>query len=388
MWFLTRTSNCRIFQDKSVIEIIKDIFGQLGFSDFSDKTKGSYPKRKYCVQYRESDFDFISRLMEEEGIYYYLTHDKSRETLILADEASAHKPVEDQEEIAFYLRSARYQRDKDHISEWRGGESIQTGKVTLQDYDFEKPKSDLKSVKALAKGRHANAYELYQYPGRYDDLRTGERHARVKVEGLAANCQRSRGSCNARQMAAGAKFKLTKHPRKSENTEYLVLSARHQMQVDTDLLDREVTSAILGPTLDFDRDSSSDLYRCIFEVQPIREAFRAPQITPRPENPGVQTAVVVGKSGEEIWTDQYGRVKVQFHWDRDGKRDENASCWIRTCFRGAVRAGAWSSFRVSVRKSSCSLRTAIRTARSSLAWSITETRNSRRRCRPTKPRWG
>ena len=331
LWFLTRTSNCRIFQDKSVIDIIKDIFGQRGFSDFKDQTKHSFPKRTYCVQYRETDFDFISRLMEEEGIYYYHSHDKTKETLILADEASTHKVVEDQTEIDFYIRAENYRRDHDHIFEWRGSESIQTGKVTLQDYDFEKPKSDLKSVKALSKGRHAyNKYEVYEYPGRHTDVKTGEHHARVMVEGFAAHCQRSRGACNVRQMAAGAKFKLKKHPRKAENDEYLVISACHQLQIDTDVQDRDIVGAILGPTLDFDQSNSEDIYRCIFEVQPIKEPYRAPQITPRPENPGVQTAVVVGKQGEEIWTDKYGRVKVQFHWDRDGKKDENASCWIRT----------------------------------------------------------
>lgn len=331
LWFLTRTSNCRIFQDKSVIDILKEIFGQRGFSDFKDKTKHAYPKRTYCVQYRESDFDFISRLMEEEGVYYYHTHDKTKETLILADEASTHKTVEEQDEIDFYIRASDYRRDEDHIFEWRGTQSIQTGKVTLQDYDFEKPKSDLKSVKALTKGRHAyNSYEIYEYPGRHGDVRTGEHHARVKVEGFASNCHRSRGVCNVRQMAAGAKFKLKKHPRKAENAEYLVISASHQLQTDTELKNPEIVNAILGPTLDFDRDNSNDMYRCIIEVQAITEAYRAPQITPRPENPGVQTAVVVGKRGEEIWTDKYGRVKVQFHWDREGKKDENASCWIRT----------------------------------------------------------
>ncbi|NSX53686.1 type VI secretion system Vgr family protein [Parasulfitobacter algicola] len=331
LWFLTRTSNCRIFQDKSVIDIIKEIFGQRGFSDFKDKTKHSYTKRTYCVQYRETDFAFISRLMEEEGIYYYHSHDKTKETLILTDEASTHKAVEDHGEIDFFHRGAQYQRDEDHIFEWRGSESIQTGKVTLQDYDFEKPKSDLQSVKALTKGKHAyNSYEVYEYPGRHGDVRTGEHHARVKVEGYAAHCQRSRAACNVRQMAVGAKFKLKKHPRKAENAEYLVISARHQLQIDTDLLDQEIVNAILGPTLDFERSNSSDMYRCVIEVQPINDPYRAPQITPRPENPGVQTAIVVGKRGEEIWTDKYGRVKVQFHWDREGKKDETASCWVRT----------------------------------------------------------
>lgn len=331
LWFLTRTSNCRIFQDKSVIEIIKDIFGQHGFADFKDQTKHSFVKRTYCVQFRESDYDFIARLMEEEGIYYYHSHDKTKETLVLTDEASSHKAIEDNDEIDFYIRSGDDRRSHDHIFEWRGSETIQTGKVTLQDYDFEKPKSDLKSVKALTKGRHPyNNFEVYAYPGRHNDVKTGEHHARIKVEGFAAHCARARGACNVRQMTVGAKFKLKKHPRKAENTEYLVISARHQLQIDTDVQDAEIINAILGPTLAFDSSNSRDMYRCTIDVQPIKVPYRAPQITPRPQNPGVQTAHVVGKQGEEIWTDKHGRVKVQFHWDRDGKRDENSSCWVRT----------------------------------------------------------
>ncbi|QPH54093.1 type VI secretion system Vgr family protein [Pontivivens ytuae] len=331
LWFLTRNTDCRIFQDKSVIEVIKEIFGQHGFSDYRDTTRHPYPKRTYCVQYGESDFAFISRLMEEEGIYYYHSHDKTKETLVLADEASAHRSIEDHAEIDFHFREQQYRRRDDHVFEWRGGESIQTGKVALRDYDFEKPKSDLTSVKALPRGKHAyKSYEHYSYPGRHGDTRTGEHLARVKVEGFAGQTHRAHGVSNVRQMAAGTKFKLKEHPRKAENAEYLVISARHQMQIDADTQDREIVEAILGPTLDFDGTNMADSYRCLFEVQPTELTYRAPQVTLRPEHPGIQTAVVVGKPGEEIWTDKYGRVKVQFHWDRKGRRDDSASCWIRT----------------------------------------------------------
>ncbi|MEM7742246.1 MAG: type VI secretion system tip protein TssI/VgrG [Pseudomonadota bacterium] len=331
IWFLTKTSNCRIFQDKSVIDILKEVFNDLGFSDFKDKTKHSYKKRDYCVQYRESDYDFAVRLMEEEGIYFFFEHAKDKETLTLADDMSAHLPVEDYREIDFYFREATYRRKDDHIFEWRGGESVQSGKVTLQDYDFEKPKSDLRAAKVLAGPRHAHSsYEVYDFPGRHQDPQSGEHFARVKIEGFGAARSRARGVGNVRQLGAGAKFKLSKHPRKWENDEYLVISARHQMQIDADQEDREMVEAILGPLLDFDRGNNPDTYRCVFEVQPTKAVFRPPQITPRPDIPGVQTAIVVGKKGEEIWTDKHGRVKVQFHWDRNGHKDERSSCWVRT----------------------------------------------------------
>lgn len=332
LWFLTQTSNCRIFQKMSVIQIIKKIFHDRKFSDFDFiVTYEHYQVREYCVQYRESDFAFISRLMEEEGIYYYHSHDETKETLIFADGASAHKALEDKAEIKFHFSESAYRRDDDHIFEWRGGESIQTGKVTLQDYDFERAGADLKSVKALAMGRNAyNSFEVYDYPGRYRNTDIGEHHALVKVEGFASNCQRSHGACNVRQMAAGGTFTLKDHPRTTENAEYLVISARHQLHIDADIHDPEITQAILGPTLDFDRSNTSDSYRSVIEVQPVNKPYRAPQLTPRPEIPGLQTAVVFGNPGEEICTDEYGRVKVHFHWDHIGGKNATASCWIRT----------------------------------------------------------
>ena len=331
LWFLTRCADCRIFQDKSVIDIVKEVFRGRKFSDFKDNTKRSYAKRDYCVQYRETDYDFIARLMEEEGVYFYFEHEKSKEVLVLADDMSAHAPIEDAREIDFYYREDEYRRGTDHIFEWRGGERVQSGKITLQDYDFEKPKSDLKAVKILTGPRHAHkSYEIYDFPGRHRDSATGEHHAKVRMEGLDATRLRAQGAGNVRQLTAGAKFKLKKHPRKSENAEYLVISARHQMQIDAEEQDREMVEAILGPLLAFDRTNSPDTFRSSFEVQPVRAPYRPPQVAPRPGIPGVQTAVVVGKKGEEIWTDKHGRVKVQFHWDREGRKDERSSCWVRT----------------------------------------------------------
>ncbi|MEP2639708.1 type VI secretion system tip protein TssI/VgrG [Roseobacter sp.] len=331
VWFLTQTTNCRIFQDKTVIEILREVFGAHGFSDFKDKTKHKFTKRSYCVQYRESDFAFVSRLMEEEGIYHFLQHDKARETLVLADDASCHMPIEDHAELNYFMRTTDMFRDEDHLYEWRGSEQIRPGKVTLQGYDFEKPKTDLTCSKSLPKGRGAHrGYEIYDSAGRHDSTDTGMHHARIRAEGLAAQTQRARAVGSVRQMAVGAKFRLAKHPRKGENAEYLVVRARHQIQLDMIVEDRDIVDAILGPVLAFDADTNPELYRCEIDVQPAREPYRTAPRTPRTENPGVQTAMVVGKQGEEVWTDSLGRVKVQFHWDRDGKRDEKSSCWIRS----------------------------------------------------------
>ncbi|MEM1383687.1 MAG: type VI secretion system tip protein TssI/VgrG [Pseudomonadota bacterium] len=331
LWFLTRDRDCRIFQDVSAMEIVKKVFNDCGFSDFEDKTKHSFRKRDYCVQYRESSFEFLSRLMEEEGIYFFFKSDGSKDILVLADDQGAHAAVPHNDTIEFYFREPEYRRKTDHIFEWRGQERVQSGKVTLTDYNFEKPSADLKSTRAIAKGKHKHKnFEIYDYPGHHRETADGEYHARVKMEATAAQHMRSKGAGNVRFMAAGTTFRLAKHPRQAQNVEYLVVSARHELQIETDYEDEDTLKPILGEQSKVDPNENPDTYRCTFEVLPTTEPFRAPQTTRWPEISGIQTAVVVGKTGEEIWTDKYGRVKVQFHWDRLGKKDEKSSCWVRT----------------------------------------------------------
>ncbi|WP_339948159.1 type VI secretion system tip protein TssI/VgrG [uncultured Albimonas sp.] len=334
-WFLTRSSDCRIFQDKTALEVIAAVFAQHAFPDWKDRTSQTYKRRDYCVQYRETDFDFLSRLMEEEGIYYYFEHDKTRETLVLADDMGAHRPLEDHAAIDFHFEEAHYRRADDHIFEWRGVERVQTGRVALHAYDPARPRSDLTARKSAPRGKHRHRnYELYAPAGRHRAAQKGEQEgehqARVLAEGFAAGAARTQGACNVRQMATGGRFRLKEHPRKAENGEYLVIGARHRIQIEVEGPERELIRAILGPALDFGDVPNRDRYRCTFEAQPVREVYRSPRETPRPEIPGVQTAVVVGKADEDVWTDEQGRVKVQFHWDREGDGDERSSCWVRT----------------------------------------------------------
>ncbi len=330
-WFLTRTSDCRVFQDMSVTDIIKKIFADHGFSDYEVKTKQTFDKRVYCVQYRETDFDFLCRLMEEEGIYYFFEYEKTKHKLILVDEMSAHQSIEGVSDLEFHEREENYRRRDDHIFEWRGHEAVHTGKVTLNDYNFEKPSTDLKASKTIAKTKHDHSdMEVYDFLGHNKESSVGDRFARVRMEAYAAARQRPRGIANVRQLTVGGKFKMKGHQRKEENQEYLVVSARHQLTIETEYEEENVLAEMLGATLDFKMGDKIDTYRCVFETISTEETYRAPIVTPWPKISGIQTALVVGKSGEEIWTDKYGRVKVQFYWDREGKKDENSSCWIRT----------------------------------------------------------
>lgn len=332
IWFLTRNRNNRIFQELKVDDIIKKIFGDHGFSDYTFQLNRAPQERIYTVQYNESDYDFICRLMEEEGIYFYSTVKDHKDHLMIVDDIGAHSPVEDAASIKFQLREAEYRRNEDHIFEWRGAELVTPGKVTLNDWNFEKPKADLKTVKAIPKGKHSHKdYEIYRYPGHYRETALGEIYARVEMEANAAKFQTRDAIGNVRTLATGATFKLTDHYRDEENQDYLISAAIHMMQIEKnaedDTQDVQDVDKVPG-SIKFEKENK-DAYRCTFKTIPKNTPFRAPRLTPWPRIPGILIAKVTGPGGEEIYTDKYGRIKVQFPWDREGKNDENTTCWVR-----------------------------------------------------------
>ncbi len=336
LWFLNRTQESRIFQNLSTVDIITEVLSDYGYSgDLEKKLSGSYEEREYCVQYRETDYDFICRLMEEEGIYFFFKQDEKKLKMVIADGISAHKPTPDGPELEFHFpESGGYRRKEDHVFDWAQGTRARSGKVTLIDYDFDKSTSDLKSVKNIAKGDFDKKdREIYDYPGHFKTTGLGDNRARVKMEAEAVKHMISRGECNIRTIGVGQTFKLKDHPRVKNSEEHLIVSATHYMKIDADYEDKQTKKPILSKTREtevtFDKEDQKDTFRCMFEVIPKNEPFRAPQQTPWPVIPGLQTAVVTGPSGEEIYTDKYGRIKVQFHWDRLGKKDENTTCWVR-----------------------------------------------------------
>lgn len=314
LWFLTRCADCRIFQEKSAPEIIKQILRAHGFTDIEDNLSGNYRPLPYCVQYRETDFNFISRLMEQEGIYYYFKHDQTKHMLVLADSLSGHAPLPGYERIPYFPPDVHGRRERDHIHGWSVAQEIQSGAYALNDFNFEKPRA---SLRATAKEPHGHPYgslEIYDYPGEYQETGEGDAYAGVRMQEVAAQYERKYGEANARGLAVGALFQLENFHRREENREYLVVSATHVLESD-----EYRSSELVG----------GDVYRCAFTAIDSRTSYRPPRVTPKPVIQGPQTAIVTGKKGEEIWTDKYGRVKVQFHWDREGKSDENSSCWVR-----------------------------------------------------------
>jgi type VI secretion system secreted protein VgrG len=327
LWFLTRTADCRIFQSKSAPDIIKDVFRDLGFTDFKDTLTKSYRTRDYCVQYRETDFNFVQRLMEEEGIYYFFTHADSSHTLVLSDSSSGHEPMPNYDTIEYFPPSSNESREKDHIYDWHQSRNIQPGKCVVTDYDFTKPRAKLETQCVQKHEFPKTDYEVFDYPGGYALTAEGDHYARTRLESLQAQFERFNGVGNARGQAVGSLFKLAGYPRKDQNKQYLAVSATYELHAG------EYESGTEAP-----KD-----FTVSFEAIDAKLPFRALITTRKPMVGGPQTATVVGPSGEEIYTDKYGRVKVQFHWDRYGKRDEKSSCWVRVSQIWAGKNWGWMS---------------------------------------------
>jgi type VI secretion system secreted protein VgrG len=313
LWFLTRTSDCRIFQDMSVPDIVKKVFRDHGFTDFDEALNGTYPQLEYCVQYRETDFDFVSRLLEREGIYYFFRHENGKHTLVLADSPGSHTEIKGYESIVFLPESAPAPDRPQHVNRWSVAREIQPGACALNDFDFERPKTRL-LTRSTADRKHAAAdFEMYDYPGIYTQAKDGETRARHRLEEWQARFERIEGGGDARGLHPGGLFSLTGHPREDQNRKCLVVAATHEFR---------------SPEF-HEGDADEPVYTNTFVAVDATCPYRSPRTTPRPVVQGPQTAMVVGKQGEEIWTDRYGRVKVQFHWDREGQADEKSSCWVR-----------------------------------------------------------
>ena len=314
LWFLTRTSDCRIFQNMTVPDIIQQVFDDHPqLVNVKKELTSTYRTYEYCVQYRETDFNFVSRLMEQEGIYYYFKHAEGQHTLILADSYAAHTSFERFAELPFVTHERAARMEQNSITQWNLSREIQPGRYMMDDYDFKKPSVELQAQTKIDRQHDLADYEMYDYPGEYVTADEGSEYVRTRIEELHSQFEQANGSATARGICNGYLFKLAGHPRSDQNREYLVTSTVHQLEYNE-------YEAL---------DSTGSNYNCNFTVLNSREPFRSQRITPRPFVQGPQTAVVVGPSGDEIYTDQYGRVKVQFHWDRRGEKNENSSCWMR-----------------------------------------------------------
>ncbi|MDE2366247.1 MAG: type VI secretion system tip protein VgrG [Betaproteobacteria bacterium] len=297
LWWLTLASNNRVFQNQTTSDIVTGIFQAHGFNDFEVKLTGSYSPREYCVQYGETDFSFVSRLLEEEGIFYFFTHAEGRHTLVLADGNDAFPPCPHAPAIP-YLGQKIGERELHGIRSGEVCRQAVSGVYRATDYEFTTPAASLYGQAEAVAG----PLSIYEHPGGYTAKARGDALAKQRVDALRTQEKRFAGESDCRWLVPGHYFTLTGHDDEAANMEWVVTAVTHEV--------------------------SHEAYHNRFEAIPKNTRYRPPRVTPKPRM-HTQTAIVVGKTGEEIWTDQYGRVKIQFPWDRDGKNDETSSCWVR-----------------------------------------------------------
>ncbi|MGH9870409.1 MAG: type VI secretion system Vgr family protein [Candidatus Polarisedimenticolia bacterium] len=329
LWLLTRRQSSRVFQDMSVPDIVSEILGQVPGLAFESRLQGTFHPRNYVVQYRETDFDFVSRLMEEDGIFYFFLHDEGGHTMVLGNSPQGHPDLPG---VFPYLGGRLLPGRPDSIQGWEKTQEIRAGKVTLRDHTFELPSNDLEfgatiqdtvaagGVTHRLSAGGGDALELYDYPGgyaqRFDGVDPGggerpteiqkifddgPRTAGIRMQEEAADALSIQGRSTSAVFSPGHRFQLARHF--DGDGSYVLTSVQHSAR--------------------------AAVYQNSFQCIPAGLPFRPRRATPKPVIPGPQTAVVVGPPGEEIFTDKYGRVKVQFHWDRQGQNDAHSSCWIR-----------------------------------------------------------
>jgi type VI secretion system secreted protein VgrG len=338
LWTLTRKQNCRIFQGQSATDIISTVLQGV---DFTLELQGSPDTREYCVQYRETDFDFISRLMEEEGLFYFFRFERGAHKLVVADSPAAHRDMPGGKTLLYEYSSGGL-REAGRVSDWVKTQQLGSGKYSLTDYCYGSPSAGMDVNESTAgsvqvgrithdlKAGGDSRLEVYDYPGRYglraqagtgSERRIGQNYARAGIEQMEAAQFVIRGESNIFSLTPGYRFALSRHP--NADGDYVLTAATHS-----------ASEGGFHSAAEIGRNHYSNLFECL----PAETPFRPARVSPKPHVYGCQTAVVVGPSGEEIYVDDAGRIKVQFHWDRLGKNDASSSCWIRVASFWAGKA--------------------------------------------------
>ncbi|MFO1138028.1 MAG: type VI secretion system tip protein TssI/VgrG [Paracoccus sp. (in: a-proteobacteria)] len=331
MWMLGKATDNRIFQSMSVKDIVSKVLDQHGCTDYVWDLRGTLPIRDYCVQYGETDLDFVQRLLEHEGIFYFFRFQDDKHILVLCDDLQALEPAGDVSELAFRETNADQYAGGGVISEFRCVEQIVPGSHSLTDYDFEKPPADLMAKSDTPKGHDQDAGARFSYPGRYVEQSRGDALAAIRNQEDQVHARVISARSTAAMPAAGNIFDLVDFPRAQENRTYVIERAEYTIRGDA-YRSRQPAGARAAQTAaqtGLPRDQQGAGFAASYVLVPQDTRYRPPRVTPRPVMKGPQTAVVVGPAGEEIYTDKYSRVKVQFHWDRQGKKDANTTCFIR-----------------------------------------------------------
>lgn len=317
LWFLARRVDCRIFENASALEIIKKIFHEHGTRSFETVGSIDPPKREYCVQYRESELDFVSRLLEEEGIFYFFKHKPDDHILVLANARSAYVKCEDGEAAQF----------GQHVSAWRSSFEFPSGRWEQQDYNYEQPAIVGATTQTILKSKEAGKYSIYWYPGGFIDSTRGAALTKFRMEEEEAGYAVSEGQGTVRAFSPGVKFALKNDKTESESGSYVITSVRH----------------VASDRTHFAGDGTPPQYHNDFTCIPESVTYRPPRVTPKPVVRGPQTAIVTDGPESSSYNDKYGRVRVKFHWSSErGPEKSGQSCWLRVAQLWAGRK--WGAF--------------------------------------------
>lgn len=312
LWYATQRTDYRIFQHMTAPDMIRQVLADYPF-ELRLVLSRSYRVWEYCVQYQESDANFVMRMMENEGIWFWFDHSAGEHALVLTDDIGLRSAFPGYAGIPYYPPDQTYP-DRDHLDSWSAGQQVLSGQFMARDYNFTMPKADLAVIGNQQPGHAHDGYEHFEYPGGYDDLDQGDAYARVRMEELQSTHARGHAAGRARGLAPGWLFTLEKHPVGQYNREYLIVAADYRFSDN-----------------DYEGGGASDNHSFRIDVQthPSDQPFRPQRMTPKPRTKGPDTATITGPAGQEIHTDQYGRVTVSFPWNRYCSKDENSSCWIR-----------------------------------------------------------
>ncbi len=325
LWVMTRSADCRIFQDMNVPEIVQNVFADRGAKDVELRITGTYPKRTYCVQYRETDFNFVSRLLEEEGITYFFKQEDEKVTLVLVDDMASYETIPDPGELRFTPFGGN-ERQMETITQWSAEQELQPTQYSLSDYNYLKPKTSLLKLSQVEKQHAINDRQIFDFPGDYLEPAEGERLTRTRLEEIQTGAEIVRAETTFFGLSAGHLFTLKEHPREEQNRKYLLTSVNLYWDAG------EFTTQAEG----------TPQSHCHFTAIPATQTFRPARVTPKPLIQGPQSAMVVGPAGEEIHTDEHGRVKVHFFWNRESKGDDKSSAWVRVSQSWAGKK--WGTF--------------------------------------------
>lgn len=325
IWFMGRTSDCRIFQNRSIVEIVREVLGDCPHCNFDDTTldTGSYPKLEYCVQYRETDLAFVSRLLERAGIFYFFRHRNGEHKLVLGDSKSAY--VECLEKDVTLYSSIGEAQDRDMLISWRRQAEFRSGAIASTDYNFKTPTTNLRTAASTAMphtGTHE--YELFEYPGNYPNTADGDQMVNVRIEEQESLHDVVNGTSRCCTFHAGGHFTVSHHYNEAESGRaWTLIGVKHEASLAGSYV--STTNGNGHVNTDAADVSYSNDFVCI----PAETIFRPAQLTPRPVVGGLQTAIVVGERGQDIQVDDFGRIRLQFFWDRRGNKRADASRWVR-----------------------------------------------------------